>query len=219
MALKINFQSALTFVLLILNTSIDPSVSAVHAPLLIHGAIGQPDVANNFQAPSTLRQHLNLARSRSRRQSSLAATTTPLADIVSILGPRMQVDFVAVFDRSINVGKHEFFYFDRPIVEAILSYYATVDEHYVRAAAVTFALEARIAFDGISNGVGLTKCQLFNNDNIGPLPVWNSVVFDDSSPEQYGRNITAALEEVIDIMTSGRRIRPAARQVRSLKMI
>jgi len=211
MAMSLNLGSII--LLLLLTISIEPSFRSVGALSLLGGHVPQSDQIAHFDAPSVLRRRRSLERRRSRRQS-LNDTACPLADIVSILGPRSPVDFVAVFDRAINVGKHEFFYYDRPIVEAMLRYYATVDQRYVRTAAITFALSARVAFDGISNGVGLTKCQLFNDDDVGATSVWNSVVFDDSSPEQYGRNITAALGSVIDIMTAGRRIRPTSKQVR-----
>jgi hypothetical protein len=187
----------------------------LHSSHATHGAVSDrgdsPSSDGRFiRADSMIRRLLP----RHRRQSTTSGNaTTLLADIVSMLGPRAEVDLVAILDRSINIGKHEFYYYDRPIVEFLLRYYATVDQRYARVAAVTFALTARVAFDGISNGPALTKCQLFNDDEIGLRSMWNNVAFNDSTSEQFGRNIVAALQQTIDILNAGRQRRPSAKQV------
>lgn len=148
---------------------------------------------------------------RVRRQSVPAWTF--LADIVNMLGPRKKVDLVTVFDRSINVGKNELYYRNRPLVEALLTRYATVDPRYVRTAAVTFAGSALVAYDDISNGSTRTKCELFAKDGNGQAPVWNNIVYVDDELERYGRNITAALRYTTNILNAGRVARTTDIQV------
>jgi len=154
---------------------------------------------------------------RSRRQ------TQQLADIIDILGPHKQVDFVAILDRSLGVGEHAFYYSVRPLVEALLRQCATVHPDFVRTAVVTFAKDSTVVYDQISGvsdtsnstGAGtataVTKCQLFDDPLQSP---WNRVVYDKNPDLRIGTNLNDSFQFAAEILARGKVQRPTVKQVR-----
>ena len=147
--------------------------------------------------------------------STTSDTSEPseIADIVWMLGPRTQVDVVGLLDRSQGVGGHNFYYFIHPFFAALLNQYATVHPDYARSAVVTFARDATVDYDTISDhNAGVTSCELFG---VSP-PLWNRVRFVSDASILQGTNISGAMQLAIEIMDAGRRNRPNATQVLSL---
>jgi len=142
-------------------------------------------------------------------QKRQANNESQIGDIVRLLGPRNQVDLVLVLQRSQGIGKRSFYTNVRPMMEALMVQYATIHPDYVRTAAVTFAKQATVDYDQISDGTNAeTKCQVFaGNDS-----AWNSVVFRNGD-QMSGCNLGDAFYKAIDILNRGKMNRPNATQV------
>jgi len=140
----------------------------------------------------------------------LCSPQSDFNDILPMLGPRAQVDVVGVLDRSQGVGAHNFYYFVLPFFEALLTQYAAIHRDFARSAVVSFARDATISYDSISDSDNaVSKCELFGAS--GP---WNRIKFDADPRIKSGTNLSGALQHTIDILERGRQNRPNVTQVK-----
>jgi len=142
----------------------------------------------------------------------LCSTQSDIADILAMLGPRVEVDVVGVLDRSQGVGAHNFYYFVLPFFESLLTQYAAIHPHFARCAVITFARDAIVAYDSISDpDAALSKCELFGASS-GP---WNRIMFNSDPRVRSGTNLSGALQHAIEILHRGRQNRPNVTQVKT----
>jgi len=136
--------------------------------------------------------------------------STSIADILPLLGPRTEVDVVGLLDRSQGVSKHNFYYFVHPFFESLLTQYSAVHRDFARSAVVSFARDATVDYDTISDpGAAITKCELFG---VSPSP-WDHVMFNNDPDIRTGTNISGALQHAVNILDAGRVNRPKVIQV------
>ena len=141
----------------------------------------------------------------------LCSAQSDFTDILPMLGPRSTVDVVGVLDRSQGVGAHNFYYFVRPFFEALLTQYAAIHRDFARSAVVTFARDATVDYDTISNpDAAVSKCELFG----ASLELWNRVTYNGDPRIRSGTNFSGALQHTISILERGRQNRPNVTQVK-----
>ena len=129
-----------------------------------------------------------------------------------MLGPRADVDVIGLLDRSQGVGQHNFYYFVQPFFKSLLHQYAAVHPDFARSAVVTFARDATVAYDTISDrDSGVSKCELFS----ASPALWNRVAFNNNPNVLTGTNISGAMQHAIDILKRGRDNRPNVTQVKA----
>jgi len=139
-----------------------------------------------------------------------SAQTTNIDEILPMLGPRSKVDVVALLDRSQGVGKHNFYYWVQPFFRSLLLQYASVHPEFARTAVVTFAKDATMDYDTISErDSGVTQCELFAS----PSALWDRVVFNSDPSVFVGTNLSGAMQHAVNILQRGRANRPNVTQV------
>jgi len=133
-----------------------------------------------------------------------------IAEIIPMLGPRVEVDVIGVLDRSQGVGQHNFYYFVLPFFESLLQQYAAVHRDFARSSVITFAQDVNAAYDTISDpDAGVSKCELFE----AAPALWDRIVFKGDPGVLSGTNINGALQRAIEILNRGRDNRPNVTQV------